>query len=134
MPSREARPTELVCIAARGGKGPAGGGRPKPGIQSPNLTAAKRSSVLDATPVPCTGSSKRQISARLDVSRYFFALYASSSRLRSGRSSRIRRPRDVSACRRPGDCGGGKLWKRDSAATRSWKIGAGAGPGGRSQT
>ena len=66
--------------------------------------------------------------------RYRFEAYASSSRLRSGMSCRIRRPNVVSACRRPGVCGGGSEWKRDSWVTRSWKIGAGAGPAGRSQT
>ena len=47
---------------------------------------------------------------------------------------RIRRPSEMLACSRPGVCGGGNAWKRDSWVTRSWKIGAGAGPGGRSQT
>jgi hypothetical protein len=36
---------------------------------------------------------------------YFGDLYASSRRLRSGMSSRMRRPIDVSACSRAGDCG-----------------------------
>ena len=65
-------------------------------------------------PGPVQATSPQPPAVPQATGAYFFDLYASSSRLRSGTSSTIRRPSDVSACRRPGDCGGGNEWKRDS--------------------
>jgi hypothetical protein len=54
-------------------------------------------------------------------------LHASSTELRSGMSGSTRRPNEVSACRRDGNWALGKVWNRDSVATRSLPVRGAAG-------